>query len=341
MLLFGAAAGQALAAGSLSGTVKVPAGRSMDGALVNATDSSFHDFRSAIDAGGTYSLTGLAPGSYTVVAVGNGMDPGIAANVAIKDGQDVKQDFTLQEAKPYCIVRSPTPIPLTDDYNSASFADAVEFRVDQAWQIVLGIGSGDLSSWDPTQVSGKFKLKYSSAGIHLAADLTFAVPGAHNWPMAGEEIWDGNSFDFDLQNDAYDPNRPADDLDHNWQIIVGLGDTPVWKLFQAGYPPTNQSPLSPPATGYVLRKVKTTNDGELDRIDFPWSLFLQNKSMKGPIAMPPDNTMGAIDIALNGSGPTLSRDHAALKNRLDESGFFWAWNDPRELRPAMFCPQAP
>jgi hypothetical protein len=238
-------------------------------------------------------------------------------------------------------VKSPNPIPLTDDYYSASFADAPEIRVDEAWQIVLGVGTGTLESWNPTEVSGKFKLKYSEQALHLAADLTLKNPGAHNWPASGAEIWDGNSIDFDLQNDPYDPNRAEYDLDHNWQTVVGLGDTPVWKQFQRGLPPENQNPPMGNAKDYVVRKVKADNSGELVRIDFPWSLFQQNESKKGPIPVPADNQLSAIDISIDGADPDLPREEAALKNRLSWSGFFTNWQDPRVLRPVKFCPQAP
>jgi hypothetical protein len=337
--VLGAFSGPVLAAGSISGTLKVPPGRSVEGALLNATDSNFHAFRSDVMPDGTYAIRNLEPGSYTVVAVGKGMEPGITRDVTVADGQELKADFTLAEAQPYCIGKSPQPIPLTEDYDSTSFVDAVEIHVDQAWQIVLGLGEGDLMSWNPTEVSGKFKLKYSRYGVHLAGDLTFKVPGAHNWPMAGDEIWDGNSIDFTLQNDPYDPGRREYNLDHDWHIIVGLGDAPVWKLFQAGYPPDSQNPPQEKAADHVLRKVKPTHDGEWVRVDFPWSLFQQNLTMGGPAPVPQDNDRGAIDLTINGSDPDRPRDKAALKNRLSWSGFFTNFLDPSVLRPAQFCPQ--
>jgi hypothetical protein len=340
LLLLGAAAVPAGAAGKISGTLTVPAGRSVEGAQINAEDARFHDFRSDVHADGTFTLDGLAPGDYTVVAIAKGLEPATASNVTVTDGQEVKRDFPLAEPKPYCIVKSPSAIPLKDDYNSTSFADAPEIHVDQPWQIVVGLGSGNLTTWDPTQVSGKFRLKYSAQALHLAADLTFKVPGAHNWPLAGDDIYDGNSIDLTLQNDPYNPKRDVYDLDHNWHIIVGLGESPVWKLLQAGYPPDDENNLGQSAAAYVLRQVKPTHDGELVRIDFPWSRFRQNNSKSGPIPVPKDNDLGAIDLSINGSDPDRPREKAALKNRLSWSGFFLNFRDPRVLRPAQFCPQA-
>jgi len=76
-------------------------------------------------------------GTYTVVVVGAGMAPVVQKSVTVTDGKDLPLDFTLTEAQPFSIVKSAggTPIPLTDDFNSASFADAPEIDLNQAWQL--------------------------------------------------------------------------------------------------------------------------------------------------------------------------------------------------------------
>src|SRR2546425_12428975 len=109
MLLLGTVAGQALATGSISGKLTVPASRSVapvdangdevtgSAARVNATNDNFQDFRAIANADGTYKLEGLAAGNYTVVVVGNGMQTIVQKAVAVVDNQDKKLDFTLTE----------------------------------------------------------------------------------------------------------------------------------------------------------------------------------------------------------------------------------------------------
>jgi carboxypeptidase family protein len=353
VLLFGAAVGQSLAAGSISGKVTVPSTRSADGSgasggavRVNATNDKFQDFRTSVESDGSYKLEDLDPGTYTLVVVGAGMEKVVQKDVVVKDGQDQAIDFTLAEAQPFPIVRSAggKPIPLTDDYNSASFADAPEIHLDEAWQLQNDLnGNVPLTAWKgPQEFSGKFRFKYSDAAIHLAADINFKTPGVNNWPdMGGQEIWDGNHIDFFFQNDAYDPARTDFDSDHDWQIAVRLTDTPAFKIFQNGAPPDDQNPPAENAKigDYVLRKVKPNNDGELLRVDFPWSMIRQNGNKTGPIAAPADNTLSAMDISLGAADPEQAAADAHIKMRLAWSGFFEGWHHPNLMMPIKFTPQ--
>src|SRR5207249_648663 len=108
-------------------------------------------------------------------------------------------------------------------------------------------------------------------------------------------------------------------------------------------PPDGQDPDSLAENknikNYVLRKVKSTGDGELDRIDYPWTLFHQNGSGKGPIAAPADNSFGALDLSVGAADPDQAKDDAHIKNRLGWSGFFEGWRHPNQLRPIQFTPQ--
>lgn len=338
LLLLCAATGPALAAGSISGTLTVPATRSVEGARVNATDAQFRNFRAVVGASGAYSIADLEAGTYTVVATGAGMDPVVMQDVVVQDGQTVRLDFTLQEATPLPILKAASPIPLTDDYYSASFADAPEIHVNQAWQNTPDLpGTGDLTNWRPEEVSGKFRLKYSDAAIHLAADLNFKTPGVNNWPdMGGREIWDGNHIDFFFQNDPYNPQRTEYDLDHNWQLATTLTDTPVFKLFQRGAPPEHQDPPEEDPAKHVLRKVKADNTGELVRIDYPWTIFRQNGGSRQPIPVPENNALAALDLSVGAADPDQAPEEAGIKTRLSWSGFFEGWRDPRLLRPVRF-----
>jgi hypothetical protein len=357
VLLLGVVASQALAAGSISGKVTGPASLSVfpvtaDGteisgaaARVNATNDKFQVFRTTVDADGNYKLEELEPGTYTVVVVGAGMAPGVKKDVKVTDGEDLKLDVTLEEAQPFPIVRSAggKPIPLTDDYYSASFADAPEIRLDEPWQLQNTLKpSIELNAWTgPQEMSGKFKFKYSDTALHLAADLNFKTPGVNNWPTVGPEAWNGNHIDLFFQNDAYDPNRAALDLDHDWQVILRLNDEPYFRMLQNGAPTPNQDPPKENASikDYVLRKVKPDNSGELLRVDYPWAMFQQVASNKGPISAPAENSLGALDISLGAVDPDQPRDEAEVKLRMSWSGFFEGWHRPNQLVPVKFTPQ--
>jgi hypothetical protein len=333
-------ASPAFAAGTISGKLTGPATRPIEGARINATDAQFRNFRAVAKADGTYSLPDLEAGTYTVVVVGIGMDPVVTRDVVVQDGQTVTVNATLQEAAPLTIVKAARPIPLTDDYNSASFADAPEILVNQSWQNTPDLpGTGTLTNWKPEEVSAKFRIKYSDAAIHVAGDLNMKALGINNWPdMGGREIWDGNHIDFFFQNDPYTPTRAEYQLDHNWQLATRLTDTPAFKLFQLGVPPEHQDPPEEDATKLVLRKPKADKTGELVRIDYPWTIFRQNGSSKQPIPVPAANAMAALDIAFGAADPDQSPEEAGIKTRLSWSGFFEGWRDPRLLRPVQFGP---
>jgi len=358
-VLLAACTGQALAAGSISGKLTVPTSRSVapldsDGnevsgsaVRVNAVNDKFQNFRASANADGTYKLEGLDPGKYTVVVVGNGMETIVQKDVVVTDNQDQKLNFTLTEAQPFKILKTPggNPIPLTDDINSASFANAPDINLNEAWQIQTDLGgTGTLLNWKANEVSGRFRMMYSNTALHLASDINFKTPGVNNWPdNGGAEIWDGNHIDFFFQNDAYDPKRTGYEGDHNWQVVVRLTDTPAFKVFLNGAPPDGQDPDSlaenKEISKYVRRVVKPNKDGELDRIDFPWTLFHQNESGKGPITGPADNGFGALDLSVGAADPDQAPDEAHIKNRLSWSGFFEGWRHPNQLRPVQFTPQ--
>ena len=188
ILLLGAVAGPALATGSISGKVAALDQRTLElggsffpdrerdrGLRGDAAgvDIPKQDFRTTVGADGTYKLDGLDPGTYTVVVVGEGAQTIIKPGVTVTDGKDTPMDVTLTEAQPFSIVKAAggNPIPLTDDYNSPSFADAPEIDLNQAWQLENELNANiPLTVWGgPQEMSGKFKFKYSTAAIHLAA----------------------------------------------------------------------------------------------------------------------------------------------------------------------------
>ncbi len=333
-LLIGVAAGQVLAAGTISGKLTAPAGYpiSLEGSRVNATDDKFHAFRVDVDADGNYEIGDLEPGKYSVVVVAKGLETVIVRDVEVKDGQAIKKDFTLETAKPFPILYSPRPIRLDEDYNSPAFKDAPEMVLNEAWQV----RNGDPTQWPgPSEVSGKLKLMYSDQALHLAGDLTYKTPGVNNADRAGNQFWDGNAFEFFFQNDALDLTREEYDLDHNWQLDITLADPVDWIMYQRG----QDSRPALKAGPYLVRTLKPDKTGEFVRWDLPFAVFVQTGAKKGPITAPKLGSLGALDISVNAADSTADRAEAKLKFSLSWSGFADGWKNPSLLRPIKFVAQ--
>ncbi len=232
-LLLLALAGPTFAAAKISGTVKVPDGYTLEQATVTVHDANNHLYRVNVEDSGAYTLDGVAPGTYTLTLQAKGSEMPPIQNLVLTDGQTLKQDFTLTAAKPVCFVKAAAPIPLEDDINSASFADAPDIHVDSVANLIEPVlDLPVLNQWGgPATAGGRFRMKYSSAGIHLAADITYKVVGVNLAPPNKSYL--GNAIEFDFQNDPYDPEREKFDADHDWQFVVGLGETPQWVLHRA------------------------------------------------------------------------------------------------------------
>jgi hypothetical protein len=329
-----------MAAATISGTVKVPSGYSLVQATVTANDANNHIFRKEVADDGTYTLDSVAPGAYTLTVQAKGLETPPIQNLVLTDGQTLKQDFTLTAAKPFCFLKSPNPIPLTDDINSASFADAPDIHVDSAANLIEPVlDLPVLNMWGgPATAGGRFRMKYSSAGISLAADLTYKMSGVNL--AAPDQQWKGNAIELDFQNDPYDPNREAFDPDHNWQVIVGLGQTPQWYVYQndAGKAPAING-TAEPISSHLLVKDRPNKDGQLVRIDIPWAIFL--KGDLTPITPPQDNALGAAELAVDQSSPEATKDAPKSLYQLTWSGLDSSSGQPNALKPIQFCPQAP
>src|SRR5207247_7218842 len=63
------------------------------------------------------------------------------------------------------------------------------------------------------------------------ADIDYTESGVNRAPP--NQSYLGNAIEFDFQNDPYDPEREKFDADHDWQFVVGLGETPQWVLHRA------------------------------------------------------------------------------------------------------------
>src|SRR2546423_1343025 len=117
-LLLLALAGPTFAAATVSGTVKVPDGYSLDETTVTVNDANNRLYRVQTEDDGTYKIEGVAPGPYTLTVQAKGSELTPIENLVLADGQTLKQDLTLTPAKPFCLVKSAAPIPLEDDINS-------------------------------------------------------------------------------------------------------------------------------------------------------------------------------------------------------------------------------
>jgi len=193
-------------------------------------------------------------------------------------------------------------------------------------------------SWEgPSQVSAKFKLKYSDTALHLAADVNFKTPGVNSADRAGNQLWDGNAIEFFWQNDPLDLNRSEYNLDHNWQLDVTLADPVEWILYQRG----QDSKPAGSAASNILRKVRSDKTGELVRWDMPFAVFPQTETNKGAISAPKLDSIGAMDIVINAADSDADPADAKLKEGLSWSGFDDNWSNPSGLRPVAFVAKAP
>jgi len=330
------ASGQALAQTMITGTVTVPAGGSLEGTQVTAFDPTTNKvFRATVDAAGKYALT-VEPGTYTVTVVGRGFGQQSFPNVAVTEGQSITQNVTFEAAKPVCIVKAAAPIPLTDDINSAAFADAPEIVINSGANIVEGF-EGVANFRGAATAGGRFKMKYSEQGIHLAADVTFAKPNTNFG--SDTELWKGNSLEIFFQNDPYNATRNALDPAHNFRVVVGLGEQPRLRLGNN----LEQAPMvdgtAAVIANYVAVKNREDGKGNLVRVNIPWAFFVTGGDTPTPITAPKDNDLAAIDIRINNTTPEATADAAARQFQLALSGL--AGTDPRALVPVQFCPTAP
>jgi hypothetical protein len=330
-----AIAGPSLAAATISGTVKYPADATPGGTTtVAATSAKFEVFRADAAEDGTYTLEGVAPGTYSVGIIAGGVSAPDATNVVVADGANVKQDFTLTKTTPVCIPKSATRIPLTDDINSASFENAPDILLNSGKQL----GVGDPAEWSrlggPNAVSGRFKLKYSDYGFHLAGDLTFKTPLVNN--QDAQNAWNGNCLEFAYSNLPYDPERSGADTTNHWKLQVGLGEKENWWEDSA-------SKIDPPESlGQNMRRThKTIKDGiggETFRLDIPWSIFHVGDASGAPLKVPADASFAALDIILGAADPEAPREEATRKWQLQWTGAGNShWNSNR-LMPVQFCP---
>jgi hypothetical protein len=331
-----AAAGQAMAQTAITGTVRVPEGASVEGTRVVAFDPTTNKtFQGTLDAAGAYSIT-VEPGTYTVVVYGRGMGTQTFQNVQVAEGQSVPQDVTLQASQPLCIVKAAAPIPLADDISSASFADAPDIVIGSGANIVEGI-EGIANFRGPASAGGRFRIKYSEQGLHIAGDVALAKPNTNFGSDA--ELWKGNSLEILFQDDPFNATRNQPDPAHNFRVAVALTNPPRWR-FGANLEQTPQlEGQNADIAQYVSVKDRADGMGNLVRVDIPWAFLMTGGENPTALQPPADNAMAALDIRLNTTTPEATAEAPARQFQLAWSGF--GGTDPRGLVPIQFCPQAP
>jgi hypothetical protein len=330
------ASGQALAQTQITGTVTVPQGASLEGSQVTAFDPTTNKtFRGTVDAAGKFAVA-VEPGTYTVTAVGRGFGPQAFQNVKVDQDKSVTQDVTFAAATPVCIVKAAAPIPLTDDINSAAFADAREITLNSGANIVEGF-EGIANYRGPETIGGRVKMKYSDQGLHIAADLTFAKPNTNFG--SDTELWKGNSLEIFFQNDPYNATRNAIDPAHNFRAVVGLGEQPRLRMGNnlEQVPQANGAAIN--VSEYVAVKNREDGKGNLVRVNIPWSFFMTGGDNPAAITAPKDNDMVAIDIRVNNTTPEATAEAPARQFQASASGL--GGTDPRALVVAQLCPTAP
>jgi Carboxypeptidase regulatory-like domain/TonB dependent receptor len=109
--------------GTLRGQVTDPSGSTVSGAAVLLTAPNGNSVDAVTNKDGSYELTGLAPGTYTVKVVAEGFGLFTAQNIAVKAGQTqtLKIALTLEEQKLEIHVEdSPTQLDVNPENNAGA-----------------------------------------------------------------------------------------------------------------------------------------------------------------------------------------------------------------------------
>jgi len=109
--------------GGLHGKVSDPSGAVIPGALVTAVGPSGTKATATTNQQGTYDITGLASGSYTVITDAKGFAESNEQNVAVTAGQSLKFDIALDiavEQEKVEVQSSPTTISVNPSENASA-----------------------------------------------------------------------------------------------------------------------------------------------------------------------------------------------------------------------------
>jgi hypothetical protein len=341
-LLAFAVSGQALAQTSpnttITGQLTGPSGASLTGIRVVAFDATTNRVvQGTVDASGKFTIMGAAPGTYIVTVFGPGFAPQTFQNVQVVEGQSVTQNVTLAARTPTCIVKAAAPVPLTDDINSASFADAPDIQINTGANIVEGLANiNDFRG--PATLAGRFRMKYSTEGLHLAGDVILPQPNVNFG--SDTELWKGNSLEILFQDDPFNASRNQIDPMHNFRAVIALTDPPRWRFGNELEQTAQLNNADVNIAQYVSVKNRPDNTGNLVRVNIPWGLFRTGGSTPTAIQPPQDNAIMAMDIRINTTVPgATAADNAGRQFQLSWSGL--SGTEPRGLVPVQLCPTAP
>ena len=177
------------------------------------------------------------------------------------------------------------------------------------------------------------------SGIPQGKVKTLKVSGINLAPP--DMNWEGNAIELDFQNDPYDPARDGYDEDHNWQLIVGLGQTPTWYLYGAVKAVPSINAKAEPISNHLLVKDRPNKDGQLVRIDIPWAIYLKGDGTT-LITPPKDGDLGAAELAIDVNNPESTKDATVDPlYQLTWSGLDTGFGHANSLKPIQFCLQAP
>jgi hypothetical protein len=192
----------------------------------NGTDTTFngdpvtkHD--SKVWVTHTYSLSGadfqeMGPGGADVWIDDLGDGPEAISRITVTD-----EDPNLTH---FPHIDPANPVKIDGVINDAEWADAYSVTVNTAKQDAL---AG--ANWEgPDDFSGTYYYKWDESGLYVRGDVTDATPRLNDQP--GNLAWAGDGVQIYLGLDWSDPTHAAyvDGTDFN--VYVGLGESPQWGL---------------------------------------------------------------------------------------------------------------
>lgn len=109
--------------GAVHGQITDPSGAAVPAAKVAVINSAQKVKPGIVHADGTFDVSGLSPGSYSVVAKAKGFEDFVQANVQVSPGQIAKVDVALkieEEIKKIEVQAHPTNVSVNPSENASS-----------------------------------------------------------------------------------------------------------------------------------------------------------------------------------------------------------------------------
>ncbi|MEQ8763736.1 MAG: cytochrome c peroxidase [Planctomycetota bacterium] len=216
-LTLGLLAGSAMAQGTLSGTVRNADDNSpIAGAVVTVDlDQNLSD---TTGPDGTYSISGIAAGSHSVLVIGPGVfEDGAQADVDIFDGQTTTQDFDIAPEPP---ITTDSLSPLSD-IPVPGPENIGDYIKDKKWAIILG----KALFWD-MQVGSDGIMACATCHFHAGADSRVKNQVNPGSPSKGYPF---NTFfdlppNYTLTEDDFPLRKLSDPTDRDSYVIRDTDD---------------------------------------------------------------------------------------------------------------------